>query len=149
MIVPSSAPVPLPHSDLPEDCSFDYSEARDIASRSPRAAAALLRLTLQKLLIHLGESGKNLNDDIANLVSKGLPAIVQRALDVCRVVGNNAVHPGEIDLDDTPEIAHSLFELMNFIVEDRIARPKQVDSLYAQLPIGALAQIERRDGTAP
>lgn len=71
--------------------------------------------------------------------------MVQQALDYCRVVGNNSVHPGEINLNDTPEIAYSLFEMVNFIVEDRIARPKQVQALYNQLPQGARNAIEKRD----
>ena len=146
MVIPSSAPVPPPHIDLPESCVADYNESRDIVAVSPRGASALLRLVLQKLMPELGESGKNLNDDIASLVSKGLPPLVQQALDFCRVVGNNAVHPGEIQITDTPEIAHNLFAMLNFIVEDRIARPKQIQALYAQLPDGALHAIEKRDG---
>ena len=134
MIVPSEAPVEPLHPELPEDCKLDYTEARDVFSRSPRAAAALLRLCIQKLLPHLGESGTNINNDIKSLVGKGLPPLVQKALDYCRVVGNNAVHPGEIDLNDTPEIAAKLFQMINFIVEDRITRPKEIELLYAELP---------------
>jgi hypothetical protein len=96
----------------------------------------------------LGEAGKNINDDIGALVSKGLPIEIQQALDFCRVVGNNAVHPGEIDLNDTPEVAHSLFSMINFIVEDRISRPKRVADLYSKLPEGARTAIAKRDSTA-
>jgi len=145
MIVPSEALVPPPHVDLPESCIDDYDEARDIVARSPRAAAALLRLTIQKLLGELGEKGKNINDDIGALVAKGLPVEVQQALDYCRVVGNNAVHPGEIDLNDDPNIANSLFEMINFIVEVRISQPKKVANLYNILPQGALKAVEKRD----
>jgi hypothetical protein len=146
MIVPSSAPVPPPHLDLPHSCVDDYNEARDIVARSPRASAALLRLTIQKLLSELGEKGKNINEDIGSLVSKGLPVEVQQALDYCRVVGNNAVHPGEIEISDNPEVAHSLFEMVNFIVEVRISQPKKIADLYNVLPQGALKAVEKRDG---
>jgi hypothetical protein len=147
MVVPNGTSVPPAHPDMPEVCKEDYEEAREIVAKSPKAASALLRLSLQKLMVVLGERGKNINDNIGELVKKGLPIIVQKALDYCRVVGNNAAHPGEIKLDDTPEIAHNLFSMMNFIVEDRIARPKQIDNLYNQLPEGARKAIEKRDGT--
>lgn len=146
MVVPSDTPVEPPHHDLPEACLSDYVEAREIVSRSPRGAVALLRLCIQKLMPHLGEEGRNINDDIKSLVTKGLPSLVQQALDFCRVVGNNAVHPGELDINDTPEIAHHLFRMVNFIVEDRITRPKEIAALYSQLPQGAINAIAKRDG---
>ena len=145
MIVPFDSPVEPHHVDMPPDCGLDYSEARDIFSKSPRAAAALLRLCIQKLMPHLGQKGKNINDDIASLVSQGLPVLVQRALDYCRVVGNNAVHPGELNLNDTPEIAQRLFQMINFVIEDRISRPKQIEELYQQLPESARDAIDKRD----
>jgi hypothetical protein len=145
MIVPSDAPVEPPHPDMPQECVSEYLEARSIVSVSPRAASALLRLAVQQLMPLLGESGKNINNDIASLVNKGLPVQVQQALDFCRVVGNNAVHPGEIDLKDTPEIAHHIFAMINFIIEDRISRPKHIESLYMQLPEAARNSITDRD----
>lgn len=137
---------PLPHLETPEDVKRDYLEAKDIVSASPRGAAALLRLALQKLCIHLDGGGANLNDDIGFLVQSGLPVQIQQALDVVRVIGNNAVHPGEIRVDDNPEIAQVLFRLINVIVENRIAEPKRIGALYASLPEGARNAIERRDG---
>jgi hypothetical protein len=98
---------------------------------------------------HLGEKGANINDDIGTLVSKGLPVMAQQALDYCRVVGNNAVHPGEIEINDTPDIAQRLFEMVNFIVEDRIARPREIADLYRKLPEESRKAIERRDGKVP
>lgn len=145
MIVPNASPVERMHSDLPEDCRADYEEAREIVTSSPRGAVALLRLCVQKLMPHLGEKGDNINADIKSLVGKGLPPLVQQALDYCRVVGNNAVHPGALDINDTPEIAHQLFNMINFIVDDRIARPKEIEALYARLPQGALEAIAKRD----
>lgn len=146
LVVPSDAPVEPPHTDLPEDCAADFREARDVFTGSPRAAAALLRLCIQKLMPLLGEKGANINDDIKSLVSKGLPIAVQQSLDYCRVVGNNAVHPGEIDINDSPEVAQHLFSMINFIVEDRISRPKEIHKLYLSLPEAAREAIEKRDG---
>tara|TARA_R110000851_G_scaffold198017_1_gene349168 strand:- start:2340 stop:2780 length:441 start_codon:yes stop_codon:yes gene_type:complete len=145
MLIPAEAPVAPPHPDMPESVVDEYQEARSIFARSPRAAVALLRLCIQKLMPELGEKGNNINTDIRSLVEKGLPAQVQQAFDFCRVVGNNAVHPGEINLNDTPEMGQNLFNMINFIIEDRITRPKQIAELYAQLPEQARAAIEKRD----
>jgi len=145
LAIPDESPVEQSHLDLPEDCLGEYNEAKSVFARSPRAASALLRLCIQKLMPHLGEQGKNINDDIKSLVEKGLPPLIQKSLDYCRVVGNNAVHPGEIVLDETPEIAQNLFKMINFIVEDRITRPKEIENLYNQLPQSSLNAIEKRD----
>lgn len=136
----------LPHSDMPEDVKADYLEARNICQLSPRGAAALLRLAIQKLCKHLGGSGDNINDDIAVLVKSGLPVQIQQALDVVRVTGNNAVHPGELLVGDNPEIVSALFGLINLIIENRIAEPKRISALYSALPEGSRKAIEKRDG---
>src|ERR1044072_198357 len=145
MIVPDEGSIMLPNPDLPPDVIEDYNEARGILTRSPRGSAALLRLAIQKLCKHLGEDGKNINNDIANLVKKGLPAKVQQSLDILRVVGNNAVHPGQIDLKDNHDLAISLFGLINLIADVMITQPKHVDSLYGALPDELLKAIEQRD----
>jgi len=145
MLFPNATTAPMPHADMPPEVLADYEEARAISSDSPRGAAALLRLAIQKLCKFLGQPGKNLNDDIGTLVKAGLPIEIQQALDVVRVVGNNAVHPGELDERDVAAVATSLFELVNAIVEDRIARPKKFKALFDALPQGARDAIERRD----
>lgn len=62
---------------------------------------------------------------------------VQQALDALRVIGNEAVHPGELDLRDDVDTASGLFELINVVVEDRITRPKRVAEMFAKLPAGS------------
>ncbi len=146
LIWPQRATTPLPNPDLPEDARRDYEEASKILSLSPRGAAALLRLGLQKLCKHIGGSGENINDDIAMLVRKGLDPHVQQALDVVRVIGNNAVHPGQIDLRDDRASAETLFALLNIIVENTISRQKHIAEMYERLPEVARKAIERRDG---
>ena len=136
----------MPNVDIPPDIKKDYEEARRIINRSPRGAAALLRLCIQKLCAHLGESGNNINDDISALVKKGLNPRIQKSLDIVRVIGNEAVHPGTIDLRDNPEIAVHLCKLINVIAEAMITQPKEIDTLYETLPPDKRAQIDRRDG---
>lgn len=145
MMYPRNSAAPMPHADMPPDIRSYYEEARDIAGQSPRAAAALLRLCIQKLCKHLGEPGNNINKDIGALVKKGLPVEIQQALDIVRVIGNNAVHPGEISSSDVGTVTASLFDVVNHIVEDRIARPSKLAAMFAGLPAPALAGIARRD----
>ena len=135
-----------PNPDLPEGIVRDFEEAREIADASPRGAAALLRLCIQKLCIHLKEKGKNLDDDIGSLVKKGLNPLIQQSLDVVRVIGNEAVHPGVIDLNDDRDTAIQLFTLVNSITEQMISHPKAVKELYEKLPEAKRKAIEKRDG---
>jgi hypothetical protein len=145
MIYPDSSPALSPNPDLPEDIKADYEEARTIISHSPRGACALLRLCVQKLCGFLGESGKDINADIAALVDKGLNPKIQKSLDIVRVIGNEAVHPGQLDLRDQPATATQLCSLLNIIADAMITQPKLIESLYAGLPETKLQQIEQRD----
>jgi hypothetical protein len=145
MIYPSTGTAPLPNPDLPEYIKPDYEEARTILSLSPRGAAALLRLAIQKLCKHLGEKGKNINDDIGNLVAKGLSPKIQKSLDIVRVIGNDAVHPGTIDLKDDIGTAGKLFMLINQITEVMITQPKEIDELFDSLPSDKKEGIKNRD----
>ncbi|AWV35168.1 DUF4145 domain-containing protein [Paenibacillus odorifer] len=145
MIKPDSTGIPLPAQDMPEGIKLIYIEASEIFSKSPRASAALLRLALQHLCQHLGGDGKNINDDIGKMVKNGLDVRVQKSLDVVRITGNNAVHPGQLDIVDNSDIAARLFGLLNFIVEAMITQPKQIEAFFNELPQGAREAIEKRD----
>jgi hypothetical protein len=79
------------------------------------------------------------------LVENGLPKQIQKSLDIVRVIGNNAVHPGQIDTDD-PEVAGKLFVLLNIITDYMVSMPKRIDNMYSELPEGATEAIEERDG---
>jgi hypothetical protein len=145
MRIPDVVVADKPHPELPDEIKADFEEARNVLQKSPRSAAALLRLCIQKLCKELGESGENINGDIASLVKKGLPIEVQQSLDIVRVVGNEQVHPGQLDVRDDPALASELFALVNFIVEDRISRPKAIRAIYDRLPKSKLDGIKNRD----
>lgn len=145
MIFPINLSGPSPNQDLSADVMRDFEEARSVLDISPRGAAALLRLAVEKICTELGAKGKDINEQIADLVVKGLPVEVQRALDAVRVIGNQAVHPGFMDLKDDKDTALKLFGLVNFIAEDRISRPKQIAAMYDMIPASTRARIEQRD----
>lgn len=145
LIYPASGVFEPHHEDFPEDMIGIYNEAGAVLPISPRASAALARLVIQKLMIHLGLPGKNVNSDIQTLIDdRKIPQDVQMALDICRITGNNAVHPGEIDFDESPEIPCSLLSLLNYIVEECISRPLKIKRLYAKMPENALNGVEMR-----
>lgn len=145
MVFPTSS-APEPNADMPESVLKLYDEAGEIYSKSPRAACALLRLAIDRLCNELGETDRDINKNISALVKKDLPVKIQKALDIVRVVGNKAVHPGQIALDvDDINTAKALFDLTNMIVENMISEPQKIDSLFTHLPQSAKDAIEKRD----
>ncbi|PZM87658.1 MAG: hypothetical protein DLD55_00035 [candidate division SR1 bacterium] len=148
MIFPSTSNIPIPHTDMPESVKELYNEAREIAGKSPRAAAALLRVALEKLTEELGETEGKLNTRIGNLKKKGLPERAIQALDIVRITANEGgSHLGQIDLTgrDNTELVNQLFFLLNFIVEHVISVNNQLDAMYAALPEDKKKGIENRD----
>lgn len=146
LVYPLVAEAPMSHPDLPEHCFAVYEEARSVFGMSKRASAALIRLALEHLVRGLCPDGKDINDCIKQLVTKGLPVQIQQAMDVCRVIGNEAVHPGTIDVNESPEVAYQLFELVNFIVENQITQPRKIAELFDGLPESKKEGIRKRDG---
>ena len=146
IVYPLIGMFPPANEDLPNSVKDIYNEAASIANQSPRAACALLRLAIEMLMEHLGETG-SINESIGNLVKKGLNPQVQQSLDIVRVTGNNAVHPGEIDFEDTTDV-QTLFNLINVIAGVLITQPKQIQTLYDQLPESSKKAVEKRDGKA-
>lgn len=145
LLIPPVSTIPQPSENMPEEVAEIYREASSVFNVSPRSSAALLRLALQKLLIHLGEDGKNINKDIASLVQKGVPAIVQQASDTIRYIGNQAVHPGEIDFEDNKDSANTLFMIINTIIHYMITQPKEIEKSFNNLPESVKSQIKQRD----
>ena len=137
---------PPPNSDLTDEIKRDYLEARSIVNKSPRGAAALLRLCIEKLCDQLGAEGKDINEQIGCLVrEKNLDPRIQQSLDVVRVIGNESVHPGTMDLQDDKDAVMSLFDLVNHIADDMITKPKRIQEIFDKLPEKKRKGIEDRD----
>ncbi len=140
-IVPEEA-----NPDMPDSVKQLYNEAALIANKSPRAACALLRLAIDRLCNELGEKDSSIDKNIGALVKRGLSPEVQQALDIVRVVGNKAVHPGQIVFDvDNVETATVLMSLLNMIVTRMITEPQKIGSLFESLPESVKKSIEKRD----
>ena len=76
---------------------------------------------------------------------KGLDIQIQQALDYCRVIGNNAIHAGEIDLEEDLNIVPTLFDLVNLVAQEMITKPKEINELFLSLPEESKKQVEQRD----
>lgn len=127
-----------PEENMPDKVREIYEEASLILGDSPRASCALLRLALQELMRYLkdnvdGYGGlkiERLDKDIQEVINIGNfhqaeKEMIEEAMNSVRLIGNRAVHPSELDINDNPEIANILFEMINFIVGEIITKPKE------------------------
>jgi len=144
LLIPASHIAPDPNPDMPEDAKADYLEAASIAEASPRGSGALLRLCLEKILQHLEPGKDSIDKKIGKLVGRGLFEQVQKVLDVVRVIGNNAVHPGKISIDSYQDVM-IMFQYINMIIDQMISQLKHVQDAYSGLPQNILEAIQRRD----
>jgi hypothetical protein len=134
IIYPTPSIAPWPIEDMPLNVKEDFLEARSIINTSPKAASAVLRLCLQKLMCYLGETGRNMELAVSSLIKRGLPERFRDALWAVRVIGVDAVPPGQISLADDMETAIALFNLINMVVDSTISQPRKVNRMYITLP---------------
>jgi len=150
LVYPRSTTGPLPNADLPDDAMKSFNEARLVATDSPRAAAALLRLAIEQLTLHVAPhlKGKQLNDRIGELLKAGLDESVGEMLDSVRVIGNGGVHAGELDPDIDPSLVVSLFELVNEVCDELLSSPKRRKAIFDRIPQDQRDSIDRRNSKA-
>ena len=135
-----------PEENMPENIREIYEEASMVLGDSHRAACALLRLALQELMKYLKENIEgynelkieNLNQAIEEVIKIGnfyqaQKETLKKAMDSVRLIGNRAVHPSELDINDNSEIANILFEMLNFIVGEIITKPKEMEEKLNRL----------------
>lgn len=126
MLYPDMGCAPPPNADLPEEVKKIYGEAASILQKSPRAAAALLRLAIDVLCDEQNCKGKNLYEKIQRLGEKNVELHeVIEAMDAVRLVGNAGAHPGAIQINENPKIVAGMFELINYVAEKLITAPKR------------------------
>ncbi len=148
MIDPFASSAPQADSGMPDSVKEIFDEARQVQEHSPRAAAALLRLALEELTVHLGETDGKLDTRIGNLQKKGFLSQVIKGLDSVRITGNEGgAHIGKIDLTgaDGAEVVNKLFWLVNFIVQRAINDLAEADRIFDDLPADKLEGVKNRD----
>jgi hypothetical protein len=150
MVYPAGLVGPIPSDDMSDDVREVYEEARAIAATSPRAAAALLGVSIEMVVNELVPGKGKLYDKIRMLVEQGLDRHIQKMLDSVRWYGNDGgAHPGEIDLKEQPEVVAKLLFCVNRIVEQMVTWPREIEKLYNTVPESKRKVIEERDRNAP
>lgn len=151
MIFPTSGVVATPHAMMPPHVAELYEEARAVAGVSRRAAAALARATLERLLKHLDtDAGRVTLADRIDRIAAQVSRPLARLLSVLRFVGNDALHgDGASEVlvlvldEDTTASMELMFQAINDVVDELIARPSEIDALYEALPEGVRARADK------
>lgn len=139
---------PAPHEKMPLEVVKLFNEARTIFGNSPKSSAALLRLALEALLTSLKIPGKSIHQKIGSLFASDL--LTERTIQACdciRLMGNEGVHIGEINLAEGTNIALDMFNVINYIIED-IDTIKKIEKMYANIPKTKKDEIEKRNKEA-
>lgn len=127
--------IPPANADMPEDVKTLYIEAAIIFELSPRSAAALIRLALEKLCVHIGVKKKNIKESIEELAKDNIiPSRVAKAADNIRLIGNANVHSGIICDEVLDDINPAIFAYINLIVDYAITKPKEIEEINSLFP---------------
>lgn len=145
-----------PHEDMPENAAELFREAVAVLPFSRRAAAALCRASMERLVKSLDPECPQytkLDERLVRLEGRVSTATIS-LMNVLRHVGNTALH-GEKDNDgsatiyvdeDDQTIAETFFLAINTLVDELITRPRRSEELYAALPEGVRKSYERKAG---
>lgn len=143
-----------PHVDMPDDAAQLFREAVAVLPYSKRAAAALCRASMERLVKHLDPDApvKSRLDDRLMRLEGSVSSATSKALNVLRHVGNTALH-GAKDDDESAviylgegdkTIPATFFYAINLLVDELITRPARSDELYDSLPPGVRASYEEK-----
>lgn len=139
MLYPQTGEAPPPHPDMPPAIRELYEEARGVLPASSRASAALLRVALEGLLEEAGYEKGSLADRLKRAHEEGkLNAKIYELAEALRLAGNAAAHyePWKIDPSqgqEDREIILALFEFLNEVTEELIAKPKRLEEMKQKL----------------
>lgn len=139
MLYPQTGEAPPPHPDMPPAIRELYEEARGVLPASPRASAALLRVALEGLLEEAGNEKGSLADRLKRAHEEGkLTTQTYKLAGVLRLAGNAAAHYELWKIDPSQgqedrEMILALFEFLNEVTEELIAKPKRLEEMEQKL----------------
>lgn len=108
------------YEKMPEKAKRVFDEAQSLMRLSPRSCCALLRLCIEEIVNFVGKEQGIKNFNTADMLSNRsaalkIPEELSKQLWSCRVIGNDAAHPGVIDFsgEDSGKVAVLLSHAVN------------------------------------
>ncbi|MCS7480777.1 DUF4145 domain-containing protein [Umezawaea endophytica] len=132
---------------MPDEVKELYREAAAVAPASRRAAAALARAAVEKL-IRIIDPDAPARANLASRITRIRPQVTEpvgQMLDVVRHIGNKTLHGTEgpddlvvLVLDDIegPAVLEQLLSMANDLVDQLIVKPATAAGLWKKLPEG-------------
>lgn len=119
---------------MPEDAKNAFRESQSILMLSPRAACAMLRVCVERMVNATDAKGGNLAEKIESL---GLPQTLVKLATACRLVGNDAVHNNVIDLsvgsEEAKVVSEALSRFANRIAEELFGMANEADEWISKI----------------
>ena len=97
----------------------DFEEAAAILNKSPRGAAALMRICIQKLLPLLKDNGTDRSHYDSALMRKGLEVEIQQAMEVLQVLQSDSAQLTTFESQEDKEMAFRIIDSLTAILERR------------------------------
>jgi hypothetical protein len=133
LVFPTGSGIPAAEC-MPQEAKEVFEEAQSIINLSPRAACAMLRICVERMVNASGAKGGNLDEKINSL---GLPATMARLAHACRLVGNDAVHNSVIDFsvgsDEALAVSGALSRFANRLAEELFGMAAEADEWTAKI----------------
>ena len=84
--------------------------------------------------IELGYKKGTLYEKINEFIGEDKGSDLEHSLTSVRVIGNDCVHSGVLDIKDNKAIAIALFNILNYIIEDTLTKKRKIDEIYDIIP---------------
>ncbi len=130
-IYPRTSTIELfPNEDMSEEEKQLFNEAKDIFDISPKAAGALLRSVIERILRDKFQE-KYSKSFLGEILSKpevknALSNEIIQLCETCKLIGNDASHSSLIIYEDESRAqVELLFELINEIAEELLSKPRK------------------------